>query len=236
MFDRKRLLGLVSASAVICLFPLYSGAQHFFSYRLTGGLANYPLFDITRKFSNYYNAEHYDVKVAKDLLSPYAALGIYRKMTWESYVFLEVEYLKAYIRMERYVLSFNSYTSWDTIDDFHQNHWLYSIPATLGYEKRVLIKKSGLSPFYQIGGSLLYSQVESQRWGDYAPFVQEKISGFGYGFLCAFGVSFPVCEHLAGVVKARARYADGMHFSGDPAGFKAEFSSFDLSAGVEYGY
>ena len=43
-------------------------------------------------------------------------------------------------------------------------------------------------------------------------------------------------NRLSGVIKARACYADGMHFNGDFNGFKVEFSSFDLSAGLEYNY
>lgn len=107
---------------------------------------------------------------------------------------------------------------------------------SLGYEKLVIIKHSRISPFYHAGASILYSIIESQAWSYSLPLAQQTKNGFGYGFFGAFGLSFPVWNRLAGVVRARARYADGLHFTGDFAGFKAEFSSFDLSAGVEYVY
>lgn len=91
-------------------------------------------------------------------------------------------------------------------------------------------------PFYHIGASLLYTTVESHCWGNRVPFTAGRVSGFGYGFFGAFGLSYPLSKRFSGSVRARARYADGLHFTGDFAGFKAEFSSFDLSAGLEYSF
>lgn len=230
MFDRKWLIRFASVSAFICLFPLCSGAQHFFSNRLTGGLVNYPMHDFKARYS-----APFDVKITKDASNLCAGLSVFRRLTWESYVFSEIEYLQTSI-------SYDSLALWNYpsgVYDFSRYHWqmqLYSIPLSMGYEKRNPLNRSGIIPFYQVGGTLLYSTVESRRWSDSLDLVQETKRCFGYGFFGAFGLSYPFSKRLAGVVKARARYADGMHFSGDPAGFRAEFSSFDLSAGMEYGY
>ncbi len=214
----------------ICLFPLAVNAQHFFSYRLTGGLANYPLHDFKARFS-----DPFDVKIKKDACNPYAGLAFIRKITWESYVFAEIEYLRTSISYDS-LMHWYYYSGGYGISGYHWLLDLYSVPVSLGYEKRVCLKSSSIVPFYQVGGSLLYSAVGSRCWSDSMPLVQETKSGFGYGFFGSFGLSFPAWKRLTGVVKARARYADGMHFTGDFAGFKADFSSFDLSVGVEYGY
>jgi hypothetical protein len=234
MFNRIKLLRLVSVAAVIYLFPLYSDAQHFFSYRLTGGLANYPMHDFIQKFSHPNLIHEYNITIDKKPFEAYAGLAAYRKLTWKSYTFIEIEYLKTSVYLDKSVLYYDWYSGWDSSEYFHWDLWLHSIPVSLGYEKREFLKSSRISPFYQIGGTVLYSTVQSQCWGNQVSSTAEQKTGFGYGFFGAFGLSFPTWNRLAGVVKARARYADGLHFTGDFAGFKAEFSSFDLSVGMEY--
>lgn len=232
---RIRLI-LLSIAVFACLFPSAACGQTFFSYRLTGGLANYPLHDFIQKYSHPNLIHEYNITIDKKPFEAFAGLATYRKLSWESYAFFEIEYLRTSIRFRRSVFYYAWYAGWDSSEYYHWDLWLHTIPISLGYEKRGFLKNSLISPFYQIGGSLLYCTVESQCWGNQVPFSAERKRGFGYGFFGAFGLSFPVVNRLAGVVKARARYADGLHFTGDFAGFKAEFSSFDLSAGVEYAY
>ncbi len=232
MLTGKLLITLLVALAIVCLLSTDSMAQHFFSYRFTGGLANYPLHNFMARFS-----DPIDVKIKKDPYNPCAGLSIIRKLTWESYVFIEIEYLGTSISYDSLQSgNWQYYSGGHSISNYHWLLDLHSLPLSFGYEKRNPLRKSSVIPFYNICGSLIYCTVDSRRWSDSLSLVQETKSGFGYGFFGAFGLSFPVWDRLAGVVKARARYADGLYFSGDFAGFKPEFSSFDLSAGVEYGY
>lgn len=46
-------------------------------------------------------------------------------------------------------------------------HWrlkFRSLPVSLGYEKRVIINRRRISPFYHAGASILYSTIESHAW------------------------------------------------------------------------
>lgn len=76
------------AVALVCAFCPRAAAQHFFSYRLTAGLANYPLHDFKMRFT-----VPFDAAISKDSYNPAFALAVYRRLSWESYFFMETEYL-----------------------------------------------------------------------------------------------------------------------------------------------
>lgn len=220
--------GTMFVAVVVLLgFPTSAPAQPFFSYQITAGLANYPLHDLMQQ----YAGQQY-VAITKATYNPFPALSIHRRITWESYVFIGIEYLRT---TPKYQYHFSDWYGGNSVH--YCCDWsLCAIPVTVGYEKRVDLKRGRLMPFYQCGASLFYSAVRTQGSGNKIPLIDERKRGTGYGLSGAFGLSFPMATHLNGIVRLRARYADGMHFSGNPAGFKTEFSSFDFSAGVEYSY
>ena len=119
-----------------------------------------------------------NARIEKDAYNPYFGFTVLRRLTWESYVFSQIEHLKTSI-------NYDSLSQWYYFAGgygftyYHRRLHLESIPITLGYEKRNPLKPGHLVPFYQIGASLLYSTVESRCWSDSLPLDQETKSGFG---------------------------------------------------------
>jgi len=79
MVNHRYLRGLLLTVAMACASCPLAVAQHFFSYRLSGRLANYPMPDFKQRFT-----APFDAAITKDSYNPAFGLAVFRRLSWVS--------------------------------------------------------------------------------------------------------------------------------------------------------
>ena len=118
------------------------------------------------------------------------------------------------------------------------DEWDFSaVPIGLSYEFYPKGFEGNVSPFFGVGASYFFSEVEAESYylhdGIFADLSSSSTrEGEGYGVHLYAGVQSKLTEHLLIFSCLRCRYADGMAFTDKKGAIKMEFTGADFALGV----
>ena len=218
---------LLACQLIVALPSSY--AINPLSLRLSAGGINYPL----HQWSSYWRGDE-GGSIDKEIINYYITFTTHLRLSKNYYIYMGLERLDTKASY-RYIWSLNDpwLTSWNSESHFADTRFR-SIPVEIGYENRFYLKRHRISPFYGIGLAFLFSSVETRASINQGPWVYDTRKGVGAGVSASFGLLYPFNRSLSGIVKSRARYADGLLFRPDRKMACADLSSFDVSLGLEY--
>ena len=116
--------------------------------------------------------------------------------------------------------------------------WDFSaIPVGLSYEFYPMRSDESTSPFFGLGVSYFFSELEYKSWFLHPGFFGDLGSegtrdGEGYGVHAYVGVQCQLTEQLLVVSRLRGRYSDGMAFTDKERAIKVEFTGVDFTIGL----
>lgn len=176
-------------------------------------------------------------KYEKDKLGTFLESRVVYHLSSKHALALNVENIRTEAALY-YVMSMWIYPGGeDTLFIACLKEWCFSaVPAGLSYEYYPKGSEKKVSPFFGVGVSYFFSEVEAkgsylqkERFG---PTSRRTRKGEGYGLHLYVGVQSKLAKHLLIFSRVRGRYADGMAFTDKKGAIKVEFTGVDFTMGL----
>jgi outer membrane protein W len=194
-------------------FPTDANAQSL-SVQASVGVVTLPLNDWSNFFGNTSNASY-----TKNNPNLYWALSVYYPLGRDHSIQIGTELIRTSASSSSPAITVN---------------WKFQgIPITLGYEYKVLTFNEHFTPVAGMGISYFISQVDGS---DNVFNITSRRNGNGYGVHLSLGLRWEFAQSLGMVSQIRYRYSDGMAFTDKNNDVKVEFTGFDFSTGLSWGF